>query len=447
MEPLTYNFVNPAEAIMNGVKLGAGIRQSQQEAAINDMKLQQAALAQQAAMQQQATLRALAMKPDAGHEDYARVMTMYPGLAENLGKSFKVLDEGQQKNALEFGSRVYAAQLSGNNDLAAQLLEERAKADPAQAQHYTTMAQLVRQNPQAARMVGALTLSAAMGPDKFATAFTGLNSDARAQEKQPADVATATANAVKAQAEAGAAPQTVALNNQKTAEEIRASREKLALDAKRLNLDGDKFNLEFDTKLEELRQKRAQGVTLTAGMEKLQADAVGTSLTAKGASDQATRLAELLRKDPQSGGMWSWTANQWREKFGSDSPLLDLRREYARIRNQGLLADLPPGPASDRDIATMKEGFPSENADGETLARWLDAYGKVQKAIALKEEAKADWISSVGALKTAPQDIEVMGIRVPKGTSFVDFIRRGVKPEQATERPASRTGYLEKYGK
>ena len=88
----------------------------------------------------------------------------------------------------------------------------------------------------------------------------------------------------------------------------------------------------------------------------------------------------MIRKDPQSGGMWSWSANQWREKFGSDSPLQDLRREYVRIRNQGLLADLPPGPASDKDIATREPQMLREQARvdakrEETLERYRNTYG------------------------------------------------------------------------
>jgi hemoglobin-like flavoprotein len=87
------------------------------------------------------------MNPNAGHADYAAMMTKYPALAEHLGKAFKVMDEGQQQNALNFGTRVYAAQLAGNNDLAASCSRIAPRPTP-RAQHYTTMADLIRSRPR-----------------------------------------------------------------------------------------------------------------------------------------------------------------------------------------------------------------------------------------------------------------------------------------------------------
>ena len=195
MEPLTYNLVNPADAITGGLKMGAGLRQMEQQ----QIAQQQA---QQAALQQQAELRALAMNPNAGHADYARVMTAYPALAENLGKAFKVQEEGQRQNAIHFGSRVYSALLAGDNELAATQMEERAKADPAQAQHYTTQAQLIRQSPATAKTVAALGLAAAMGPDKFAEAFGKIGTEQRSAELHPDLVKKGSADATKAVADA-----------------------------------------------------------------------------------------------------------------------------------------------------------------------------------------------------------------------------------------------------
>lgn len=222
MDPINYQVADPSAAILNGVKLAGGLQTMQQQA-------QQQQLTQQQALQTQRDLSTLAMNPNATHADYAAMMTKYPALAENLGKAFKVLDDGQQQNALQFGSRVYSSLLAGNNDLAEQMMRDKAKAstDPQQAQHYTTMADLVQHSPQTARTIGALSLAGAMGPDKFATAFTNLGTDARAEQKQPAEVAQAQALAAKTGAEAtqeqfkaDAAPITTPLGIQKTQEEI-----------------------------------------------------------------------------------------------------------------------------------------------------------------------------------------------------------------------------------
>jgi hypothetical protein len=229
MEPLTYNFADPNAAILGGIKTGAVLNQFEQQR-------EQAALAQRAALQQQLDLRTLAGNPNASHADYAAIMTKYPALAENLGKSFKVLDEGQQKNLLNFQSRVYAAQQSGNHELAVELLRERAKADPSQAQHYTTMADLIEKSPATARTVTALSLAGAMGPDKFAEAFAKIGGEQRAQEQAPADLRKKNADATTAEAgavikveEAKVAPQAVLLDLQKKGWDIRKIQEDIEI--------------------------------------------------------------------------------------------------------------------------------------------------------------------------------------------------------------------------
>lgn len=447
MDPINYDAGNAQDAILGGLKLGAGIQHMEQQRVAQQQ-------AQQALLQQQLELQRLASNPNASHADYAAAMTKYPGLAENLGKGFKVLEEGQRQNLLNFGTRVYGALNSGNTQVGVDLLRERAKADPQGSQHWTMLADLAEKSPQDAKFMGALSLAGMLGPEKFATAFPAIAGEQRAAEKAPAELAKAKSEAVVKGAEAARAGEKVDADIGKTQadiakaeEEVAASKARTRNDALKYNLDVDRYNLDFDKALEEVRQKRLNGgVTLSAGMEKAQADSVGAALVAKSASTQAAQVADLLRKDQQSGGVWTWTAAKWRDVFGSDSPLPQMRRDYIRIRNQGLLQDLPPGPASDRDISLMKEGYPPENADGATLANWLDAFGRVQAALAQKEEAKADWISAVGALKTAPRDIEVMGVRVPAGTSFLDFVKRGVKPD-TTAPAAAKTGYMEKYGR
>lgn len=219
--PIVYDAGDPSAAILGGIKMGALTSQ-----------LQQQQQAQQAAMQQQMDLRTLAANPNAGHADYAALMTKYPALAENLGKAFKVMDEGQQKNVLDFQSRVYAAQLSGNGDLAAQMLDDRAKADPEQAQHYKTMADLIRQSPATAKTISAISLAGAMGPEKFADTFSKLGAEQRAEEQAPADMRKKNADAITAEGDATIkteqaklAPQTALLDLQKKGWDIKKIQE------------------------------------------------------------------------------------------------------------------------------------------------------------------------------------------------------------------------------
>jgi hypothetical protein len=229
MQPVQFNFADPSQAILGGIKQGALLGQIRQETQANELQMQiarqkaaQAQQQQQAALQQQTDLRTLAMNPNATHADYARLMTTYPELSENLGKSFKVLEEGQQQNLLNFQSRIYSAQLAGNNELAVEMLRERSKADPAQAQHYDTLATLIEKNPAAGRSIAALSLAGAMGPEKFAEAFAKIGGEQRAAELQPftvkkaeGDADSAVSDAVIKREQAKTAPQAALLDLQK----------------------------------------------------------------------------------------------------------------------------------------------------------------------------------------------------------------------------------------
>lgn len=254
MQPVQFGFADPSDAILQGIKTGAYMRQQEQQAAA-----QQAA--QQAAMQRQMDLQRLASNPNATHADYAAVMTRYPDLAENLGKGFKVLEEGQQKNILGFQSRVYAAQLAGNDSLAVELLRERAKADPQQAQHYNVMADLIQKSPATARTISALGLAGAMGPEKFAETFTKLGTEQRAADlhgpavdKAEADAAAAGSDAVIKAEQARVAPQTADADLAKKEADARAAQSDATIKAEEARVAPQAVLLDLEKKGWDIRK-------------------------------------------------------------------------------------------------------------------------------------------------------------------------------------------------
>lgn len=50
-------------------------------------------------------------------------------------------------------------------------------------------------------------------------------------------------------------------------------------------------------------------------------------------------------------------------------------------------------------------------------------------------DAKADWISAAGSMGKLPRDGTVLGVQVPAGTSFNDFMARGLKGAQSNVTP------------
>lgn len=435
MGPINYiqNVQNPfnsvANGMMQGLQLGGAI-QAQQEKQ-RQIELQK---------QMQLDLGQLASKPNPTAQDFAQITTKYPQLAEHFKNTWTMLNTDQQQNQLSSATQVYAALQAGKPEIAQKLLEDQATAytnagDEKNAKINGTLAQLIQQSPETAKTSAGLFLSSVLGPDKFASTFIGLSGDQRAQEKQPGEVATINANARKATYEANNTPQRLALENNYKASEIRNLDSQIGERASRLKLDRDKLQSDVELKLYELGQKAG---TLDDGAKKLINDSTVASVSADQSANQMLDLAGRL--DKQGGGYGAFsTAGEWMKKMtGNQNAITEMRQEYTRLRNNQALKMLPPGPASDKDIAVAMQGFPPDTADASTMSSFLRGMAKLQQYSAVAENAKAEWVNSVGHLGKPKTDIIIDGINVPTGSTFTDFTRQymGSKVEQRAAQQA-----------
>ena len=177
------NVASPLQQSLAGYQTGVGIRKQQAQQA-------QVELQQQQALQMRTDLASLAMKEDAGAEDYAQVMTKYPTMSEHFKRAWDVLSTEQQKVKQGQALNVFSALSAGQNDMAKKMLEEQKtaaenaglknEADSAEA-----LLSLVEANPEAAKTSAGLLLSSTMGPEKFAETWTKLQSEQRERELQP----------------------------------------------------------------------------------------------------------------------------------------------------------------------------------------------------------------------------------------------------------------------
>jgi hypothetical protein len=366
-----YNLVDPSAAIMNGLKMGATLNQ------VEDQRKQQLAQ-QQSTMAQMAALRGLASNPNASHADYAGVMTMFPGLAENLGKAWKVLDEGQKTTAVDFGTRAYSALLANQPQVAVDMIRERAVADKPRAQHWNTIADLIEKAPAQGRTLVALNLAGLMGPDKFKEAFTGLQADARSEQLQPDAARKATADADKAAQDALAAgsdavikgeqakvaPQTVALDLQKKGWDIKKIQEDIeiakqanrisAMNAATAREGNDLKKRELQLKVQEAEQKL--GDSMRAKVADVE--------TARTSMDNLLNTADRFLKtaiDPKTGK----PSSTLRAASGPlDSKLPTLQTDVADL--EALLEGLG-SQAFMAQVPNMKGLGALSNAEGDKL--------------------------------------------------------------------------------
>ncbi len=437
MNPINYTALqtDPAQALTQGLKVGMTLDAIGMEKQQQQMALQ----AQQQALEGQRAMQMVLSNPNATVQDYGAIAAINPKFRESIKDQWDRMDTTRQQSTLMDAAKLHSSLSSGRPDVALGLIGTQLQAaensgDKPRAQQIKMFKDMIEQAPDYARAMIGASLAAMPGGDKYFSSVKTQGEEDRAVANAPAEAAKKRADAQKAIIDARYA-------EPKTRAEINNVLSQTSERGERLGLDRDKFNLEFDTKLTELQSKQGMPA-LSAGMEKLQAESVGNSLVSKTASDRATGLAQALKSAPTDmvGKPLRWLAENAKSVTGYEDAYTALRQDYVRIRNQGLLSDLPPGPASDKDIALMKDGFPNENQSPEYIANWLESYSKVQKAIAQKEEAKAEWISSVGSLRNAGKDITIGTVTVPAGTSFVEFIGR---TQGAAPKPKNATGYMD----
>jgi hypothetical protein len=78
---------------------------------------------------------------------------------------------------------------------------------------------------------------------------------------------------------------------------------------------------------------------------------------------------------------------------GSQDEATELRRRFSKVRLAEALKFLPPGPATDRDVAEAFKGVPDENASPRQVQSFLRGAAKMASIDAEFQEFKSNYIS------------------------------------------------------
>ena len=422
VQPINYslNVQSPFEAALGGFKIGATIADIGAQ-----RQLQEQELVRKQSLQTQ--VNALIQNQNPTARDFTNVAMLLPEKeAASMRANFETLSKDQQQNQLRFGGQVISAFSSKQPQYGIQLLKDRAVAErnsgrESEAKAYEVAAQLAEQDLSSALKIAGINMATLPGGDKV------LEASIKAM-KAPGEIRTAEAGAIKEELVTANTPTRLALENTNTAANIRnldsqiVDRSKrLVLDQDRLKLDRDKLQSEVEAKLFELNQK---GTTLDATAAKIVNDA---AVAAVGSEQAAGRMLDLAsRMESAGGGRGAGTSFSEKVKnlTGNQDGFTQLRNEYTRLRNTQAIKSLPPGVATDKDIELALKGLPPETADAAVLASFLRGMAKMAQYEAVAESAKSEWVNSNGTLGRANKDIDIGGIQVPKGTTYVDFARQ-----------------------
>lgn len=455
VQPIQYDVsvADPIAATVKGLQLGASVVQAEEaNRQLALQRLQQEQALQQAQMVQRAGA-ALIANPNPTARDFVNYAMLLPkDQAESVRKNFETLEKSNQDREIKFTSQLFSALQAKQPDVAKSLLETRIEAErnagrPDLAKASETMLGIVNANPDAGfKFVGTM-LATLPGGDKaietaiklnrapvdLAKAEAELDSAKAKAEKDGVDALYAelfarqklskeASEAITAASDAKFSDQRNQLGLDEKSASIRNLKMQADTAAERLKLDKAKLQLDALIKLGEVADKAKE---IPAG---LQPDMNKAFVTSSTSARQAQRYNSLASRITDIGNAWGalGSFSEWYKKStGNQETITELRQEYTRLRNTAALSELPPGPASDKDIAFALSGFPTETGNPQVIARFLRGMAKLKEIESSVENARGEWMANnKGLLNQAKTGFTAGDFAVKAGETFPDLTKR-----------------------
>ncbi|MDB0280627.1 hypothetical protein CTY88_03945 [Acinetobacter seifertii] len=423
---LQIGWKDPSESFLQGLNSALQTQNNFNAVKANQLEEERK---KQAFLQQQVRnedLYKFSLIPNKTADDYSSIISRYPDLAEPYQKAWGILDAGQQQQTLNTASQVYAALHSNQKEVAKDIVREQIQAydnsgKKSESNQMKMILGLIDKSPEAAASSVGMLMSS-VSPDKFKDILLTLGGEQRANEMQPYQIKDAQAKIAETQARTGltnAQTQGQNINNQYAPAEkqwnIANIKSQIDDRSGRLKLDRDALETNAQLKLEELGQSNAK---LDPSVVKLVNDSIVDSSAAQLLSNQQFDLANQFESKGGGVGRFSSWSERFKEFTGNQDSYTELRNSYVRIKNSIAMKSLPPGSASDADISLAMKGMPPGTADAKTIASFLRGMAKMSQREAAYKQMQAEWANQNGNLGTSKKDLSVLGVSVPRGTSF-----------------------------
>jgi hypothetical protein len=326
------------------------------------LKLQNAEKAQERQAIYQDRMVKLANNPNATAKDYAEIAAVLdPEQADSVRSTFKMFGEEKAQNKINFTAQVFSALNSGEVDYAKRLITDQAQ---------------------------------------------GLRNSGNETEAKGWDTWS-----------------------------------EILKDPNRVQFAKDHYGILLSTMPEgEKAVKSALEFTKSRKLESMPEDvrklvntSVGEAEKLRNQANQATDIADRFAAAAAQADTNWWDRNtstgskgafgEWlKSQFGTENDITQMRKDYTAFRNTqaaALLKDFRP--ASDTDVAMVMKGFLPETADMNQVASYLKGMAKVAKYQTELESGKADWVQQVGTLGKTQSELNINGVTVPAGTSYIKY--------------------------
>lgn len=139
-----------------------------------------------------------------------------------------------------------------------------------------------------------------------------------------------------------------------------------------------------------------EGRELSSGLQKRLSEATDEAVKSSANVVKYNDLASQVDDADLQGGWAGQAGEVLKNVTGQQDFRSELRKDYYAIRGSEVVNNLPPGAASDADIAMAMAGFPDQNANGQQIASFLRGLAKINEFQKQYNEFKADYISENG---------------------------------------------------
>jgi hypothetical protein len=323
----------------------------------------------------------------------------YPELENHFKPIIENMSAREKDEAISVGSRVYAAVHNKDFSSADKILDLQIEAyknngREAESQSMVQIKDLLAKNPSTAMTTIGLFLASSMGREKFAENFE------RFEKLDP--------SIKKIQAE----------TNKSVGDETRAANSALT----------DKAAKEAATKkvLSDIGVDEAKMNMLPESVQKLVNENVEDSLVADADSKRTLDLASRIETgiSSDSGGLSSKGWSALKTASGFEGTEEQLKTEYNVLRSKITMSNLPPGVATDKDVALAMSGTPGPDARPSTLASFLRGVSKLRAYDSRLAQAKSIWFNENKHLGKAKGEIEIFGTKSKPNETFIEFTKR-----------------------
>lgn len=187
------------------------------------------------------------------------------------------------------------------------------------------------------------------------------------------------------------------------------------------------------------QQEQRQQTKLSAPSEKALISAQDATVAAKRSSTEFDILADQVEAADLTGGIASTTSETFKRLLGNQDDVTEFRRRFNSVRLSEGLKNLPPGPATDKDMAEAFKGVPAENAPSSQIASFLRGAAKMARFDAAYNQFKSDYISEKSSVKGLNKEwrrsvqSSALGRSVTMAEIYAEAADSGLTPEEVKQ--------------